>query len=62
MTLTLSNAPSVPDLQKSKVEAHRDWFLKEPTLRVDEARRPGKAENSGTVFGMEGSFKKLELD
>ncbi|XP_034239461.1 alpha-tocopherol transfer protein-like [Thrips palmi] len=49
-------------LQQSKVQAHRDWFLKETSLRVDESRRPGKAQNAGSVFGMEGSFKKLELD
>jgi hypothetical protein len=44
------------------MERYRDWFKEEETLRVDESRRPGKAKSPGDVFGVEGSFRKLDID
>ncbi|XP_063239982.1 alpha-tocopherol transfer protein-like [Bacillus rossius redtenbacheri] len=44
------------------LDDHRDWFLKEQSMRVDESKRPGRAKSAGDIFGMEGSFKKLDID
>lgn len=46
----------------AQFEKYRDWFKEEEALRVDESKRQGKAKNSGDVFGLEGSFQKLDID
>ncbi|XP_076670789.1 uncharacterized protein LOC143370057 [Andrena cerasifolii] len=54
------------ELHKKSVkllEENRDWFLEEErTKRVNESLRPGKGKSATDLFGVEGSFKKLEID
>ncbi|XP_055528169.1 alpha-tocopherol transfer protein-like isoform X2 [Wyeomyia smithii] len=43
------------------VEA-RDYLLEEEKKKAIEEKRPGKPKDSGSIFGMEGNFKKLDID
>lgn len=44
------------------MEAHRDWLIADEGRRSDEKKRPGRPKTSEGMFGMEGSFRKLEFD
>ncbi|KYQ49139.1 Alpha-tocopherol transfer protein-like protein [Trachymyrmex zeteki] len=45
------------------LEEFRDWFqYDEVYRRVNESLRVGKCESTENLFGVDGSFKKLELD
>ncbi|XP_061385961.1 retinol-binding protein pinta-like [Danaus plexippus] len=51
----------IADYWKAKVESYRDWFLNEEECS-DESLRPGKPRSSSSIFGVEGSFRQLDVD
>ncbi|XP_058065045.1 alpha-tocopherol transfer protein-like, partial [Anopheles bellator] len=50
------------DAWTKKVLSYKQHFLEDEQYCTDEKKRPGRPKNAETLFGLEGSFRKLEVD
>lgn len=51
------------DAWRKRLENEREWFLNEGSTTVDESKRPKKSKDDGEqLFGVQGSFRKLNID
>ena len=45
-----------------EMAANRAWLKKQSKLKADEKKRRGSQKNYADIFGMEGSFRQLNID
>ena len=50
------------DMWIKKVEGYKSWFVEEEKYCTDEKKRPGKPKTQQDLFGLEGSFRSLNVD
>ena len=56
---------SIPELTQhwiDKINSYREHFKEDAKFGTDEKLRPGKPIDFDSIFGMEGSFRKLDVD
>ena len=46
----------------NRILENREYFLEESKYGTDEKLRPGKPIDFDTIFGVEGSFRQLNVD
>ncbi|KAK9730672.1 CRAL/TRIO domain [Popillia japonica] len=50
------------DYWKKKVEDHASWYKEDSQYVSNESKRIGRPKTAGDIFGIEGSFRKLNVD
>jgi len=55
----------IADIQaeaEKQLLSYKNYFAEESKYGVDEQLRPGKRVSADSLFGVEGSFRKLDID
>lgn len=47
---------------EDKIRQYRDYLLEEAKYGTDEAKRQAPLKHADALFGVEGSFRKLDVD
>ncbi|XP_069698822.1 retinaldehyde-binding protein 1-like [Periplaneta americana] len=45
-----------------KMATYNDWYKEQENVKSDETKRQGRSRTCGDLFGIEGSFRKLNVD
>jgi hypothetical protein len=53
---------SLTEKWEKKLIANRDKILEEEKYGVDEKKRVGRPKNPETLFGIDGTFRQLQID
>ncbi|KAJ0173234.1 hypothetical protein K1T71_011410 [Dendrolimus kikuchii] len=53
---------SLHNAWKLKLEEYTSWFKGQEQLKANESLRPGKPTNYDELFGIDGSFRQLDID
>ncbi|PSN57138.1 hypothetical protein C0J52_01289 [Blattella germanica] len=47
---------------QDSIKSHHEWFMATENLKADESKRPKGQVSCNEMFGIEGSFRNLEVD
>ncbi|GBP00809.1 Alpha-tocopherol transfer protein-like [Eumeta japonica] len=59
---TVSNMDSLNDAWIKILEEYKEWFVRQEKIKANESLRPGKPTDYDELFGIDGSFRQLNID